>query len=533
MRNRPFSQLGVLLGVLAALVVVATGVPDRVLTHIAYAAQRGRLQAASEELGRLEEISHAFRLVADVARPAVVQIQVRGVEADRRAFEELEQQRGELRKQLEALEKRGHDQGDDSGGGEALLDLMRKLRALEEQRERLIERMHQASGSGIVLDEQGHILTNNHVVEGRSDIQVMLYDEREFAARLVGADPKSDLAVLKIDAAELHTLPFADSDKAEVGDWVLAVGAPFGLAHTVTHGIISAKGRNRIEAPGREILYQDFIQTDAAINPGNSGGPLMNLRGEIVGVNTAIATTGGSYNAGVAFTIPSNMARKIARQLIDKGHVTRGWLGVQLAELAQEDALVFGLGDRRGVMVDVVYRGAAADKAGLLCEDIIVSANGTPVPSIDRLRAVIADALPGEVVRLELVRDGETRRIELPVDPQPDDISGWIRAAEAVRTCRADRLDLELRSMRSQESKFLADNWGVPPVRGVFVWPAESASQTDAPISGGEIVVAVEGREVRSVREFNAAVRAAGSKERIALVVLDKQGQRRTVELNP
>ncbi|MEP0848507.1 MAG: trypsin-like peptidase domain-containing protein [Phycisphaerae bacterium] len=531
MRNRPYSQLGVLLGVLAALVVVATGIPDRVLTHIAYATQRGRLQAATEELSRLEEISHAFRLVADVARPAVVQIQVRGVEADRQAFEELEQQRGALREQLEELEKRGR--ADDDGGGEELLNLMRKLRELEEQRERLIERMHQASGSGIVLDEQGHILTNNHVVEGRSDIQVTLHDEREFPAQLVGADPKSDLAVLKIDAADLHTLPFADSDRAEVGDWVLAVGAPFGLAHTVTHGIISAKGRNRIDAPGREIVYQDFIQTDAAINPGNSGGPLMNLRGEVVGVNTAIATNGGSYNAGVAFTIPSNMARKIARQLVDAGRVTRGWLGVQLAELALEDALVFGLGDRRGVMVDVVYRGAAADKAGVLCEDIIVAANGTPVPSIEKLRAVIADAMPGEVVRLELVRDGETRRIELPVDPQPDDITSWIRAAEAVRTCKADRLDLELRSLRSQESKFLAQNWGMAPVRGVFVWPAERESPKDAPISGGEIVVAVDGREVRSVREFNDAVRTAGNKDRIALVVLNSEGQRRTVELTP
>ena len=324
---------------LAALVLVgfiAVGVPGRLLSRWAYACERGRLQATNEgltalsqDLARVEEVSHAFRLVAKVARPGVVHIRVRSDVAE----EGDDPMWRELRQQLE--EQLGEQ--------------------FDEQRWRDFLRQHReapASGSGIIFDEQGYVLTNNHVVAGRDEILVTLPDEREFPATLVGNDPMTDLAVIKIDASDLHALKFGDSDRVEVGDWVIAVGAPFGLSQSVTHGIISATGRDSVEPlTEKGILYQNFLQTDAAINPGNSGGPLLNLRGEVIGVNTAIATNGDGYNAGIAFTIPSNMALKVASQLKESGAVARGWLGITMGELEAADRELLGIEGHRGVLV--------------------------------------------------------------------------------------------------------------------------------------------------------------------------------------
>lgn len=281
-----------------AVAALWIGFGDRLLSRWAYAVERGRIQASadelldSDELAGVQAISKAFRLVAKVARPGVVHINVSGSDGTLEVSPE----------ELESLKQRFGD----------LLS--------EEQLRELLRRQPPASGSGIVFDADGYIVTNNHVVAGRTEIVVHLADDRTYEATIVGTDPKTDLAVIKIDAPNLHALKFGDSDQVDVGDWVVAVGAPFGLSQTVTHGIISATGRSHVDVG---ILYQNFIQTDAAINPGNSGGPLLNLRGEVIGVNTAIATHGDA-NAGVAFTIPSNMAVKVARALIEHGSVARG-----------------------------------------------------------------------------------------------------------------------------------------------------------------------------------------------------------------
>ncbi len=532
MRPRSASRLGWLSGICAALALIALGVPDRVLTHIAYAAQRGRLQASSEELARLEDVSRAFRLVAQVARPGVVQIRVEGSDVDREELERAQQEYNETARRIQELERRMQDDGRDAVDTDELFELIRTLRELEAKRDNLLERLQSAAGSGIIWDERGHILTNNHVVEGRSVIRVTLDDGREGDATLVGADAKTDLAVIRADLGEVHPLPFGDSDKMEVGDWVIAVGAPFGLTHTVTHGIISAKGRTNINAPGRQILYQDFLQTDASINPGNSGGPLLNLRAEVVGVNTAIATHGDTGNAGVAFTIPSNMAARIARQLIESGSVARGWLGVQLAELDARDIDLFRLGKRGGVMVDVVYEGGAAHNAGMACEDVILKVNGVPVDAIDPLRAVIADAAPGERVRIDFSRDGAEHSIELPLDRQPDDVNAWVRAADAVRSRTAPPLPLELRTLRTAEAEQLAELWEYPDLRGVLVL-ATGSSGGRLEIARSEVLVGVDGRPIRSVADLQSAIAGAGVGKSLALDVVSPDGRKRTVEFRP
>src|SRR5262249_2119795 len=238
------------------------------------------------------------------------------------------------------------------------------------------------------------------------------------------------------------------SDQMEVGDWVLAVGAPFGLSESVTHGIISAKGRNEINTGRREILYQDFMQTDAAINPGNSGGPLLNLRGEVDGANTPTATDGNGSNGGVAFTIPSNMAQRIAQQLKTTGEVARGWLGLSLQNVRESDVGLLGLKNDQGAMVDVVYEGSAADKAGLRPEDVIVNVNERRVDDIAGLRNAIADVPPGTSCKLTIFRDGQSHELTAVVDRQPTDQDQYTSQARPIATRAMRELPLEVRSLR-------------------------------------------------------------------------------------
>ena len=273
-------------------------------------------------------------------------------------------------------------------------------------------------GSGFVFDAaNGYILTNNHVVSEGSAWVVRLSDKREIEATLVGTDPQTDVAVLKIDPANLTAAPLGNSENVEVGDWVLAVGNPFGmLEQTVTAGIISAKGRR-----GYGITnYEDFLQTDAAINMGNSGGPLVNLNGEVIGINTAIFSHSGGYQ-GVGFSIPINQARNIAQKLIKNGKVTRGWLGVKVQEMTAPDAkrLNLPLGD--GASVEGVFLGGPAKLAGILPGDILVEIDGKPVHGSDDIPNAVADMEPGTVVKVVFKRNDETKRASLKVGVQPKD----------------------------------------------------------------------------------------------------------------
>lgn len=273
-------------------------------------------------------------------------------------------------------------------------------------------------GSGVIVDPSGFIVTNHHVVDAAEEIKVLLSDKSEFTATVVGTDPKSDLAVLKIHASELPTIAWADSDELEVGEYVLAVGNPFGLNQTVTMGIVSAVGRARMGI----AEYEDFIQTDAAINPGNSGGPLVNARGELVGINTAIfSRTGGSM--GIGFAVPSNMARDILEQLVKHGKVVRGWLGVSIQDVTPDVVEEAGVAEPRGVLVREVLDGSPAERAGVRRGDVIVGFGDVAVEDTMQLRNVVAATKIGKRVVVEVIRDGRTLRLPLEIGEQPSRVA--------------------------------------------------------------------------------------------------------------
>ncbi|MDM7915861.1 MAG: Do family serine endopeptidase, partial [Candidatus Eisenbacteria bacterium] len=264
------------------------------------------------------------------------------------------------------------------------------------------------SGSGVIISPDGYVLTNNHVVREADQIRVTLEDGRTFDAEMVGTDPKSDVAVIRIKADDLVPARLGNSDELEVGEWVLAVGNPFQLSSTVTAGIVSAVGRSNIGLAD----YEDFIQTDAAINPGNSGGALVNLDGEVVGINTAIATRSGA-NEGVGFAIPINMASRIKDSLIHEGKVVRGWLGVNIQNLNESTAEIFGLDRPQGALVSQVVPGSPAADAGLRVRDVITEIDGRPVKDVEDLQLQVVDRAPGTRVKLTVQREGRDRTVEV------------------------------------------------------------------------------------------------------------------------
>jgi Do/DeqQ family serine protease len=302
-----------------------------------------------------------------------------------------------------------------------------------------------AGGSGVIVDPAGYILTNNHVIENAQDITVRLSDSRKFTATLVGRDPKTDLAVLKVEApAPLPTAELGDSERLRVGQWVVAIGNPFGLDRTVTVGIVSATARNRVGV----ATYENFIQTDASINPGNSGGPLLSLDGRVIGINTAIVAAG----QGIGFSIPINEARSVMGQLIARGKVVRGWLGIAIQDLTDDLATSFGVREREGVLVADVMKGGPGDAAGLRPGDVIVQLGATRIREVPDLQRRVANVAPGESVELGVIRDRAARRLtvrvaEMPaedttvaeVDPAPE---GFGLQVEALAPDVAERLGL-------------------------------------------------------------------------------------------
>ncbi|MGD9498551.1 MAG: S1C family serine protease [Armatimonadota bacterium] len=269
-------------------------------------------------------------------------------------------------------------------------------------------------GSGCLISAQGHVITNAHVVQGAQQITVTLADEREFEARLVGMDPATDLAIIKIEGEGLPFVRWGDSSTLQVGEWVLAIGSPFGLSHTVTAGIVSATGRSETGIIG----YEDLIQTDAAINPGNSGGPLVNLRGELVGINTAIASQSGG-SVGVGFAVPSALARSVAHQLIESGRVVRGWIGIIPRELTDELIARYALTIRSGVFVEAVYRDHPAVRAGIAPGDVITMWGGEPVTSVAQLGRLVANTPPGSAVTVTWRRGNQQYSQAVTVAQQP------------------------------------------------------------------------------------------------------------------
>jgi serine protease Do len=367
-------------------------------------------------------------------------------------------------------------------------------------------------GSGFVFShgkdffaKKTYVLTNNHVVKDAERIRVKFKDGREFYAQIKGTDPKSDIAVLEIEKTEAPTLTLGDSSRLDVGEWVLAIGNPFGLSHTMTAGIVSAKGRTSLGISD----YDDFIQTDAAINPGNSGGPLVNLDGEVVGINTAIFSRSGGY-MGVGFAIPINMAKAIANQLLDKGEVRRGFLGIAIQPLTPELAESFGTEQQKGIVVAEVFEGPPADKAGLRQGDVIVKLTERDVEDIGDFRNRVSLTPPGSKVDLEIIRNGHSQVVEVAVG----ELAEQKIADSSTKT--AEDLGLTVQTLNSE----LAKSLGVSIMQGVVVTSVSPGSiSAMAGIDPGTVITQVDRKPVRSAAEFKKRVDEAGSKRQVLLLV--------------
>jgi serine protease Do len=366
-------------------------------------------------------------------------------------------------------------------------------------------------GSGIIYSADGYIVTNEHVVDNADDIKVNLSDGRTFEAKIKGVDKKSDLAVLKIDAKGLPAARLGDSDKLQVGEIVIAIGSPFGLNETVTTGIVSAKGRYGM---GIED-YENFIQTDAAINPGNSGGPLLNLDGEVIGINTAIFSRSGAYQ-GVGFAIPVNMVKNVAGQLIDKGEVTRGWLGVSIQNVTPELAKQFDIAeDAKGVVVSDVYDATPAAQAGLKPGDVVVAYNGQKIENVNELRQHVADTAPGTTAKLKVLRGGKEMDLAVKIAKQTPEALAMAANPEDVRS----NLGMSVQDITPE----IATGLGIKGALGVVVTdltpggPAETAG-----IKQDDIITQVKKEPVKNVQEFNKALASAKPGDKVLMLVHTK-----------
>jgi serine protease Do len=344
-------------------------------------------------------------------------------------------------------------------------------------------------GSGFIIDKEGFIVTNNHVVENADQIKVRLVDEREFDAKIIGRDPKTDLALIQIEGAkELSPLKMGDSEKLEVGSWVLAVGSPFGLEQTVTAGIVSAKGRFIGAGP-----YDDFIQTDASINPGNSGGPLLNMNGEVIGINTAIVAQG----QGIGFAIPVNLAQNIIAQLKERGSVTRGWMGVGIQDLTPELAQYYGLKDQKGVLVTQVFPGDPADKAGIQTKDVIVAVDGKPVGTSRELSSAVAGMAVGKEVPVKILRDGKERVLKVQLSERKE-----TEPEAKGPTPETDELGIRAADLNPETARRFGIDENEKGVLVVAVKPGSKAEQSG--LQQGDIVKEVNRVPVQSVNEMKA-----------------------------
>jgi len=378
-------------------------------------------------------------------------------------------------------------------------------------RQRMPKKFQQrGQGSGFIIDKDGYILINNHVVGDADLIKVKLADGREFEAKVIGTDPQSDVAVIKIDATDLPILRLGDSDKLEVGEWVIAIGNPFGLSETVTVGVVSAKGRSRIGIND----YEDFIQTDAAINPGNSGGPLVNIHGEAIGMNTAIFSRSGGY-MGIGFAIPINMAKAIKDQLLEKGKVTRGWFGVVIQDIDEELAKSFGLKKTEGVLVAEVSEGSPAEKAGLKQGDIILRLNGKKVNNVGKLRNKIALTSPGTKVDIDVLRENKHKTLKVTIGEQPAGKTMGMAQHKIL-----GKLGLVVQDLTAE----LAKQFGYRDGQGVLVAEVEQGSPAvRVGIRPGHLIEEVNRKRVHNMDEFVKAL--AQSKQTKSVLFRIRDGE--------
>jgi serine protease Do len=449
---------------------------------------------ASEGVTALRNLSNTFVEVANQASDAVVFIQVRkDVLSQRgpRGMNEEWMRRFFGRRGPEGLDPRGRAP-------------QRAPRAV-------------GSGSGFIVSDDGYIVTNHHVAADADTLTVTLVDGREYLAELIGTDPQTEVALIKVDAENLPTVAMGDSDALRVGEWVLAIGSPFGLEHTVTSGIVSAYGRSQVGI----VDYANFIQTDAAINPGNSGGPLINLEGDVIGVNTAIMSPSGA-SSGVGFAIPINMVKYVVEQLRDNGSVARGFLGVSIQNLTPELADWFELEPEQGVLISDVTEGSPAEKAGLLKDDVIVKFDGAEVTDMGTLRSRVSTTAPGSSVPVTVLREGEHMNKTVHLGS----LDG-----EAITARRDDspdirpQLGLRLQEL-TEELREGMDYAGEPGVVVADVAPNSPAA--DAGLQPGSLIIEVNRLPVASIPEFRAALEESGTRRSALLRVKEGEASRYT-----
>ncbi len=368
-------------------------------------------------------------------------------------------------------------------------------RAPKDQREKSL-------GSGVIVSPEGYVLTNNHVVDGATDVRVTLGDKREFQARIIGTDPKTDVAILKIDGTNLAPITIGDSSKVEIGDVAIAVGDPFGVGQTVTKGIISAKGRGGL---GIED-YEDFLQTDAPINPGNSGGALVNDRGELIGINTAIISHGSGGSQGIGFAVPANLARQVMDQILKNGKVVRAYLGILPQDVTPGMAKAFGEKEARGIVVGDVTPNSPAQHSGIERGDILLELNGKPVTDSNSLRMTISMMAPGSSINLKVVRNGSEHDMTVKLAEMPTE-TAKVNSHDSEGTNTALE-GVEVSSLNPQ----IAEQLNLPPsTTGVVVSGVDPSSKmADSGLREGDVIQEVNHQSVKNMADFQSAVRKAG-----------------------
>jgi len=496
--------------VVAALLVTFVWVyGPALLGEAAYAIDAGKARAAREQLAELSQRDHMsvlFRTVSKAVKPAVVVVHVK--------------------QKVEYRSMPGGSPFSDEFfrrffGDEVPEQFRRRAPSPAPKREYFARGL----GSGVIVDaKNGYIVTNWHVVRNADKVEVVLSDNRRLEAEWVKTDSLTDLAVIKVKPDRLIDAPLGDSDAMEVGDWVLAIGAPEGLPQTVTAGIISAKGR-RTSTGG--MSYQDFLQTDAAINHGNSGGPLVNVRGEVVGINTAIVSRTG-VNEGIGLSVPSNMVRSIMDQLINKGKVVRGYLGVVMQDVDEGLAKSFKLPNMEGALVTQVMDGSPAARAKIEVGDFLTSINGEKVRNINEVRNAVAELEPGKTYPFEVYRDGKRRTVKVKVDPQPEDMASLLEqpsspaAGTAKFGFKATTLTDDLRKKYGHDED----------VKGVVITEvtAEAAEQG---LAEGLVILRVQNRAVTSAEDLGRALGAKDAADGVRLLVADPRGAKRFLFVTP
>jgi serine protease Do len=390
------------------------------------------------------------------------------------------------------------------GGEDPFKDFFEKFFGEDTQRE-----FKQPSlGSGFIIDKEGFVVTNNHVIQDADQIKIKLGGDTEYDAEVVGRDANTDLALLKIKTGkDLPFLILGDSDKLKIGQWVVAIGSPFGLERTVTAGIVSAKGRVIGSGP-----YDNFIQTDASINPGNSGGPLINMNGEVVGINTAIIAAGH----GIGFAIPINLVKKIVAQLKSEGEVTRGWLGVAIQDLTGEMAEYYGLKNRKGVLVADVFKGDPADEAGIQSKDIILEVNGHKIETSRQLTAMIADLKVGEAAKVEVFRNGKIKTFHIKLAKRDSE-------RMTSRSIPKERKEEKFGVRVAELTPEIAQRFGIGDTTGVIVINVESDGKgAEAGVQMGDIIKEINHRIIESVEDYTAAMDKIKDEESVNLFIWRK-----------